>query len=564
MSHSHHFHALRRIVRLGRVFDASGLTTQQGLTCLQEARERRAQGISRREVLRGVAGLAAGAALDGLLGRPAWAAKGSPARVAVVGGGLAGLVCMDRLQANGVIGTLFEANTRLGGRCHSDRSTFPGQVAEMGGELIDNLHKTLLAYANEFNLLKEDYGKNPGSEKYFFFGSHHDESEVIDQYRVLIGRMRPDLQTLSGAPSFFEHTAADAALDRTSLGEYLERHCQDLPLIHRALEQAYIAEYGLELAEQSCLNFLLFIHLDGSAKFRPYGVFSDERYHLVGGNDAIAAGIRARLFGRVELGHELEALSRNASGEYLLQFRGIGTPETADAVVLAIPFSVLRRVTLDSSLGLSADKLRAIRELGYGANCKTMIGFDGRPWAEAGGNGGAYTDLPNVQNTWETNYSRGGAHGILTDYAGGNRAVALQIVEPPRKNASYCTSCHGGPGGFFDMNDSLIQAQAEAFLTDLDAVFPGALQAASGVSGKRVVQRGHWLPQRYARGSYTCYLPGQFTSIAGLESQAAGALKFAGEHADSFYSWQGFMEGACLSGIAAADAVLADMRAGRI
>jgi len=31
-----------------------------------------------------------------------------------------------------------------------------------------------------------------------------------------------------------------------------------------------------------------------------------------------------------------------------------------------------------------------------------------------------------------------------------------------------------------------------------------------------------------------------------------GNLFFAGEHTDSFYSWQGFMEGACLSGLRAA------------
>jgi monoamine oxidase len=39
---------------------------------------------------------------------------------------------------------------------------------------------------------------------------------------------------------------------------------------------------------------------------------------------------------------------------------------------------------------------------------------------------------------------------------------------------------------------------------------------------------------------------------------------FAGEHADSFYSYQGFMEGACLSGIRAANEVLADVKAGVI
>jgi monoamine oxidase len=50
--------------------------------------------------------------------------------------------------------------------------------------------------------------------------------------------------------------------------------------------------------------------------------------------------------------------------------------------------------------------------------------------------------------------------------------------------------------------------------------------------------------------------------VAGLEGEAAGLVKFAGEHADSFYSWQGFMEGACLSGIRAANELLADVKSG--
>jgi monoamine oxidase len=45
--------------------------------------------------------------------------------------------------------------------------------------------------------------------------------------------------------------------------------------------------------------------------------------------------------------------------------------------------------------------------------------------------------------------------------------------------------------------------------------------------------------------------------MAGLEAVPAGNLLFAGEHANSFYEWQGFMEGAALSGIAAAQSILA-------
>lgn len=557
MARSRLFEQLRHAVQVATFCERNGLSTADGLARLEELREKKA--LTRRTMLKGAAAAAVAAGVS----TTAWAQSSGP-RIAIIGGGMSGLTCADRLRAKGYAATIYEANTRLGGRVRSDRTTFPGQVAELGGELIDNLHKTMLAYANEFNLLKEDLGKAPGEKTFFFNGQLHTEAEVVDEYRQLVPAMRADLQTLSGAPSFFSHTAADVALDSMDLATYLSTRGAGLPLIQEVLAQAYVAEYGLEPSQQSALNMLLFLHADNSSKFREYGVFSDERYHLVGGNDAIATNIRARLPGPVNLGMELVRLGKNASGQYELYFRGASTPELADTVIVTLPFTVLRRVTLDASLGLSADKLRAINTLGYGANAKTMIGFNGRPWVEQGSCGLVYADLPNVQTTWETNYSRAGTTSILTDYCGGARGVALQLPPPPLGQTSSCNNCHNGPGGFFDIDDVVMQQQVGAFLGDLSQVFPGAQARATQVNGKYVVSRGHWLPQKYSRGSYTCYLPGQFTGIAGLEGQSAGALKFAGEHANSFYEWQGFMEGACLAGIAAADEVLADIKAGRI
>ena len=47
------------------------------------------------------------------------------------------------------------------------------------------------------------------------------------------------------------------------------------------IEEAYVAEYGLEPGQQSCLNFLLFVHADRRSKFTPFGISSDERYHVI-------------------------------------------------------------------------------------------------------------------------------------------------------------------------------------------------------------------------------------------------------------------------------------------
>lgn len=568
MARSQFFSHVARAMRIGRFCGEKNISTREGLERAAELEGARRGRLSRRRFLVGMGAAAAGAALGTLpIARRAQARRVSGARVAIVGGGLAGLVCADALQRKGVIATIYEGNpARIGGRCKSARDTFPGQVAELGGEMIDNLHKTMLGYAKEFRLELEDYGKEPGERSFYFFGQHYSEAEVVDEYRELVARMRPDLQALSSQPTFFAHTTADVALDNTDMATYLNTRGAGLPLIQAVLNQAYIAEYGLELHEQSCLNLLLFIHLDRRAKFAEFGVFSDERYHVVDGSDAIPHRILERLQGQVEMGTFLRRLSRNAAGEYVLEFQGSTTPAYADAVVLAIPFSVLRGVALDASLGLSAEKLRAINELGYGNNAKTAIGFHGRPWIELhGSNGMAYADLPNVQNTWETNYTRAGTTSILTDYSGGDRGRALQIIAP---TSGSCQACHGAFGPSFlpaDMTKAAPQVQIDAFLTDLDTVYPGAKAAASrDANGHYVARRGHWLPQVYSRGSYTCYKPGQFTGIAGLEGQSAGLLKFAGEHANSFYEWQGFMEGAALSGLAAAAEILDDMAAGRL
>jgi monoamine oxidase len=54
--------------------------------------------------------------------------------------------------------------------------------------------------------------------------------------------------------------------------------------------------------------------------------------------------------------------------------------------------------------------------------------------------------------------------------------------------------------------------------------------------------------------------PGPIHDHRGLEGQPAGNLFFAGEHTNSFHEWQGFMEGAVLSGIDAAAGILRHRR----
>ena len=454
----------------------------------------------------------------------AYGAKAPTLDVGVVGAGLAGLSCAWELKKAGLRASVYEASTRSGGRCHSLSGFFPGQVAERGGELIDNLHKTMIGYAREFGLTLEDVGKMPGDVFYRLDGRSVPEAQVVEEFRAFVPAMRADLRRLSPEPAAESHTDADRELDLTNLRQYLESRRAG-KIIFRAIEQAYVAEYGRALDEQSCLNFLLFIHADRRSRFTPFGVFSDERYHIVEGNEGIARGLSARVADQIRHGRKLVRAAKTSKDQIRLTFSD-GTEAIHDAVVLTCPFSVLREVDL-TGLALPSWKTAAIRDLGYGFNAKMMVGFTRPLWRDAGCNGSTYADLPHVQATWETNPTRAnGTRAVLTDYSGGARGLNLDPAKA--------------------------QQHASAFLADFDLMFPGAYSAARKTNAGHQIHLEHWPSNPLTRGSYTCYLPGQFTTIAGLEGKRVGNVLFAGEHTNSFYEWQGFMEGALLSGVQAA------------
>jgi monoamine oxidase len=435
------------------------------------------------------------------------------ARIAVVGGGLAGLVAAHRLVEAGAVNvTLYEANTRAGGRVLSGRGLLgEGVVSELGGSFINAEHGDMLNLAREFGLALED-GAAPGGPdlrgRFHFEGS----ARSLEDIAAAAAPFLPRLRTMRAG-----NEAAKVALDRASAAALLDRLGAS-GWVRKLLDIGLTQEMGLAPDRMSGLYLVETFAPDPR---RPQaGLFSsDQRYQIAGGNDALPAAIAARLGARIRLGHRLLAVRRQGSA-YALAFEagGASVAVPADIVILALPTTMLRQVEL--AIDAPALTRRAIRELTYGTNAKLFAGLDRRPWRDQGASGECLSDL-GMQTVWEDHAKPGSGPGGMTIFAGGDTGIGFAQGRAADR-ARFAT-------------------------TAIDVALPGAAAAFNGRAG-----RMDWPGNPYVGGSYSCFAPGQWMGF-GEAFNTVGRVIFAGEHTSEEHS--GYMDGAAESGrLAAAEA----------
>ncbi len=295
--------------------------------------------------------------------------------------------------------------------------------------------------------------------------------------------------------------------------------------LKQLLEVAFVTEYGLDADQQSVFNMLSIAGLDTTTEtWEAFGE-SDERYKVKGGNQLVVDELAKRLDSRIHTGRQLLALNPAGEGYRLSFHMGTVTEEvSADIVVLALPFTLLREVEL--GIELSPEKRKAINELGYGTNAKVLAGTSSRPWRKQGFAGAAFSDQP-FQLAWDNARSQPGEGGGITFYSGGKPGIAVGEGTP--------------------------RSQVDRLFPGYDKVFAGASDAFNGH-----IFRMHWPSHAYTKGSYACYKPGQWTTISGHEAESAGNVLFAGEHCSE--DFQGFMNGAAETGRVAAEEIVARVK----
>ena len=515
-----------------------------------QAREHR--GPSRRDVFLGTLGAAALIPLAAACGDNLKLPEEAPG-IVIVGAGMAGLTAAHFLRQGGVRAQVYEASMRVGGRMYTDRSTLAnGQLVELGGELVDSDHVVIPALMASHDLTLDDLIEATAGlqQDSFVFSSDGvgapsveiSEAAIVTAFMPVAVKMGMAVMRAEGMDA--ASIAEFDRIDQMSISDWLQTEAGLAPstLIRRILELAYLEEFGIEVADQSAWNLITLIDYGTPDPFRIFGD-SDERYHTHEGNDALPNRMAVRLEEQIHVDHALTKVVKTVNG-YDLTFMTSAGPHIIAAVhvVYALPFTKLREVDL-SEAEMSAEKLQIIRELGYGTNAKLMLQFSSRHWEvpttarPMGSGGGVITDVGDtprdgsalgsgLQTVWSTSRGQDGVEGILTNFVGGNRGVAI--------------------------GEGTAESQAQIVVPWIDAVFPGA--AAKYVPNTAI--RMHWPSYPFTKGSYAGYKRGQW-AFFGKEGVREGDQHFCGEHCSEDY--QGYMEGAAETGAMVAGELFDDL-----
>lgn len=463
--------------------------------------------------------------------------------IAIIGGGIAGLNCAWQLHKAGVAATVYEASKRAGGRIltHYNDSMGMGIFPEFGGDFIDSNHDDMLSLVKEhglnvIDLSKEQQDSELKKDVFYFDNRSISEAEIIKEFKKIVPKLNKDIDSLGENYD----TKAAIKLDHTPLEDYINGLTCAVWL-KELLTAAYLAEYGMDVKNQSTLNMLTFINTLTDNGFEVFGD-SDERYRIEGGNSKLIEAI-VKALPPDTINKNKKLVSIKQQGELYELVFDEGSIVTAKYVVLTLPFTQLRKVSISLD-SMSPKKRKCIDELGYGNNTKLVLIYDGRPWREGTAKAMGYLFHNTIVNGWDGSYvhTANNTKGAYICFFGGKTSEELRSLSTRSPMSPPWHSWR-----------TLLPPEIISEMTNLlEAPFPGS---------QKFFQNAHvfvnWIDYPYMEASYSCYKTGQWTSIAGMESESVGNVFFAGEHCSR--DFQGFMNGAAESGRVAGLEILKKM-----
>ncbi|SCY28837.1 flavin monoamine oxidase family protein [Flavobacterium caeni] len=411
------------------------------------------------------------------------------AKVVVIGAGLAGLGAAYQLRQRGIDCVILEAQGRIGGRVFSQR--MDDLVVELGAEWVGESHTRIRELCVEFKLELQNNQMDTGL---IYKGQYHPPAQWDSS-----ADWKAKFQTL------LEEYRKMNEVDKMKLDQYdwwrylVNNGCQGRDLDLRELTDS--TDFGESIRHVSAFAAM--------AEYAESSPKNEMDLKIKGGNNLLAQRM-ADAIGResILLQHKVTRVVQDASGVKV--YCGNGKMFEADKMICTLPTFALRAI--DWQPGLPQEKIDAINQLQYARINKHAMLYGQRFWpAEAFD---LVTDqLPHY--FYHATKNQRSEKGVLISYTIGDKAAVVA-------------------------NQSDGWNAAEVLRT---------LQPHFKTAPMLQQQNFYWGSNDYTQGAYALYKPGQWFNVKPVLQQDFLHTSFAGEH---LADWQGFMEGALVTGEQAA------------
>ncbi|MEW9527423.1 flavin monoamine oxidase family protein [Microbispora sp. NPDC049125] len=440
--------------------------------------------------------------------------------VVVVGAGMAGLVCANRLRRHGAEVLLVEACDQVGGRTAGIE--VGGEIVDLGGQFIGPGQDRIYALADEFGV---------DTVPAHTVGASVFETSAgrLRRFRGMVPRLGPaTLADVARAHFLLDRLArsvdADApwrspnaaALDGRTMESWINRTMKTRGG-RRFLVLACRAIWACEPSELSLLHALFYVKAAGGLAAVTDFEGGAQQDWLDGGAYGLAIRLADRLGSAIRLNAPVRRIEQNDSGVAVTVEDG--TTWRARHAVVAVPPPLAARITYQPPLPASRDNL--LQRLPMGSVIKYVSGYPEPFWRQAGLNGASLSLHGPITMTVDSS-PRSGRRGVLITFVNGAPARELATRSPGDRRT-----------------------------TVLDAL--GRLFGPPATTPMSFVER-NWNEEAFTRGAYSAvFPPGAWTQLGSAMRAPTGRIHWAG--AETSPRWYGYIDGAVRSGEAAADAV---------
>jgi len=415
-------------------------------------------------------------------------------KIGVIGAGFAGLAAAYKLQQLGFDVLVLESSQRIGGRVYS-HPLANKQVVELGAEWIGASHERVIALCKEFDLTLDN---NQFDTHLIYKGKYYNNTEwdYSESWNRALEKLKEAYPNLS--------QKEQEALDKMDWWRLLVNSgCEDKDL--DLMELIDSTDFGESIRHVSAYT--------GLAQKAGSSPKNEMDYKIVGGNIRLAEQLMSAVGqDKIRLNHSVRSIEQHKKVKVSCTN---GEVFEFDKIVCALPTYALSKIAW--SPALPASKVAAINELQYARINKHVVTFEERFWKDEAFD--MVTDeCPHY--FYHATKNQAGPSGALISYTIGDKAA----IFANRSKAAAAT----------DINNTLAPHFGD-------------------IAAKIADQTNfYWGDNASSKGAYALYGKDQWFRIKPVLAQNFKNVHFAGEH---LADWQGFMEGAIVTGEDAALAI---------